>query len=51
MAGDPGVGVGHFPEVSGLAGDHSACCVWDLARFVSLDVDLKQKEDCYYVAG
>ena len=41
----------HFPEVSGLAGDHSERCAWDLARSVSLDADLKRKEDCYYVAG
>ena len=45
------LGQRHFPEVSGLAGGHSARCVWDLARFVSLDVDLKQEEDYYYVAG
>ena len=41
----------HFPEVSGLAGDHSGHCARDLARFVFLDVDLKRKEYCYYVAG
>ena len=35
----------------GLAGDQSERCVWELARFGSLDGDLKQKEDCYYGAG
>ena len=38
----------HFLEVSGLAGDHCQRCAWDLAKFVSPDVDLKRNEDCYY---
>jgi len=38
----------HFPEVSGLAGDHSERCAWDLAGSVSPGVDLERKEDCYY---
>ena len=48
VAGDPEVGQVYFPEVSGLVGDHSERCAWDLARSVMPDVDLKQKEDCCY---
>ena len=43
-AGDPEVGTGVSPEASGLAGDPSERCAWDLARFVLLDIDLKRKE-------
>jgi len=41
----------HFPEVSGLAGDYSEDYVWHPAGLVSLDVDLKRKENCYNFAG
>lgn len=41
----------HFSEVSGSAGDHSEHRTRGLARLVLLDVDLKQKEDCYSIAG
>ena len=41
----------HFPGVPGLAGDHSEHRVRDPARFVLLDVDSKQKDNCYYIAG
>ena len=37
--------------MSGLAGDHSKRCAWDLARFVSLDAELKQKEVIVLLAG
>jgi len=46
------LGQAHFPEVSGLAGDYSEDYAWHPAGLVSLDVDLKRKENCYYdVAG
>ena len=41
----------HFPEVSGVAGDHSEQYARNLAWCVSLDVDLKTEKDCCYVAG
>ena len=37
--------------MSGLTGDYSECCAWDLARPVLLDANLKWKEDFDYVAG
>ena len=36
---------------SGLVDDHSEYCARDLARFVLLDVYLKSKGNCYYIAG
>lgn len=39
-----------FPE-SSLAGDHSEQIARDLTRFVLLDVYLKVKGNCYYIAG
>jgi len=50
MAGDPEAERVIFLE-SGLVGDHSEHCARDLARFVLLDVYLKAKGNCYYIAG
>jgi len=36
----------HFPELFGLAGDHSERPAPDRKRFMSLYVNLKSTEDC-----
>ena len=37
--------------MSGLEGDHSKRCGWDLARSVSLDAELKRNEVIMLLAG